>query len=173
MVSDKLVKFTKKIAAYPMSLFFYLYISTFLIYLPSNPALTRSFRLLALVGVFCVALSVSSMRKELFDNIKSFSALTKLLVLITIGAIVWSSLGPLSSDNRLFIGSSPEYLGIVTWLLFIGLGALFMKYVRLHLLSRGVALVFVASIAVSLLANSFYIRQGFRMAGVMFQPTDR
>ena len=171
MVSDKLVKFTKKIAAYPMSLFFYLYISTFLIYLPSNPALTRSFRLLALVGVFCVALSVSSMRKELFDNIKSFSGLTKLLVLIIIGAIVWSSLGPLSFDNRLFIGSSPEYLGTVTWLLFIGLGALFMKYVRLHLLSRGVALVFVASIAVSLLANSFYIRQGFRMAGVMFQPT--
>lgn len=86
--------------------------------------------------------------------------------------MLWSSIRLFINSNEVTLwGIVPDYLGILPWMLFITLGLLFMRSAHRLLLSRPTLYILSLALIVSLFYNSFYVRHGFREAGVMFQPT--
>lgn len=169
MTSDNSRNSRKKPARI-VPVFFYSYICVPLLYIPSLPNLTRELRLLALMGILSVALLLPRTRTEFGRNFTELPKNVKLLLLGILLAILTSTLTSHSRDTA-FIGVPPEYLGLLSWLLFLGIGLLFRQDAIKLLLTRTTLYIFTAALVVSLLTNIFYIIHGFRISGIMFQST--
>lgn len=160
-----------KIPAQLLPVFYYLFLATPLLYISSSPLLTRSIRLVALVSILATAVTFPAIGKSFVRNIKTLSMPLKIILGVLLSAMLLSSVRSLPDTANTLVGSSPEYLGLLTWLLFISLGVLFSG-VAIKLLFTLPTLIIGSSILMaSLVFDEFYIKHGLRVAGVFFQPT--
>lgn len=154
-----------------MPLFFYTYIALPLVYISEKPQLTRSLRLTLLFGIFVSALASVRTRNELKNNFANLPADVKKLGLVLVIGMLASTLRTSQPLGITLFGLSPEFLGVVSWVVFLSLALLF-KNVALQLLISPITLTIASIILVtSLITDNFYIQHGLRVAGVMFQPT--
>ena len=155
-----------------LSVFFYMFAGLPLIYLPDRPELSRDIRMVALIVLTALVMLADSSRRQFFANCRQLPPIVK-VCLSTIVVLMLASTFKMMQDTfgvTLF-GKAPDYLGVMTWLLFLGFGIAFMRDAIRLLLSRVSLYIFLLIICISLFTNIFYITHGLRVAGVMFQPT--
>lgn len=171
VVSDRILSYLEKITADLLPLFFYTYVALPLIYLPDYPGATRTLRVITLLGLLGSALAIAGTRLEFVRNIRELPRTVKLLLGVILASMILSCLRATDSGINVMLGESPEYLGLFTWLLFLGLALLFRRRAPQLMVSRTTLYLFGAILLISLILDNFYIIHGFRVSGVMFQST--
>lgn len=161
----------KKITDGLTPLFFYIYIALPLVYLPDYPAATRTLRVIVLLVLLGATLAITRTRHEFVRNIRELPRTVKLLLGVIVITMILSGLRATDSGINVTLGESPEYLGLFTWLLFLGLALLFRRQAPKLIVSRATLYLFGIISFISLVFDNFYIVHGFRVSGVMFQPT--
>lgn len=154
---------------------FYAYLLLPILFINTQPVVTRSIRLLGLTILVVAGLSIESLRRTMVKNYRTLPPLARLFVIILFAATIASCLNnlvmsPIRSNN-IWFGTPPEFMGVLAWLLFIGLGLLFRDIFKRQLLTR--ATFYILSLASTLpsITELYYIIRGFRIAGIMFHPT--
>lgn len=154
-----------------LPLLFYAWIALPLVYLADLSVTTKALRFTLLVAVAIVALSFHATRQVFWNNIQKLPYHSKVLWGVILLSVTLTSLYALWYQNLILLNAPPEYLGLVTWIVFIILGLVFKNKVGNLLFSPVTLYIFGFALVLSLLYSIFYIRLGARVAGVMLQPT--
>lgn len=156
------------------SVFYFYLLIPLLTYIPINRPLSRSLRIFLYLGLALLFFGVPKLRQVLGNNFSSLRNYVKVPLMVIMFAIVISSFVAFTKGVDVFeilFGVSPDYLGLVTWLLFIILGIGLQDSVRKYLFSNLSLAILFFSMLVGLLWEIYYIRMGFRLSGIMYQST--
>ena len=153
------------------SLFFYVFLSLPLFYIFDHPVISRTLRFSVLFGLLLLIFSIAPALRIFTRNLCSL----KRPYQIGIGGfVVLQIVSALVANNGIrttVFGINPEYLGLVSWLAFIGLAIFFADRLREFLLSKITLIILLATITLSLVGSYYEIMHGLRIPGVMFQAT--
>lgn len=150
---------------------FYMFLAIPLLYISTGPATTRALRYTALLGIPLFALTLSEPRRAFTDNLRKLDTVTRICLGVFVVTGLASCVKRLHDPLNTIVGSSPDYLGLLTWIVFLIIGILFAKTIRQKLFSPGALAIGCVILIISLLFDTFYIKHGLRVAGVFFQPT--
>lgn len=150
---------------------FLVFMAVPLLYVPDSVTLSKTLRLIVFAGLFCAVLTFQNLRHELVTNIRQLPGYVRLILFAIFLAITASSITANSDPNLTLFGATPEYMGAMSWFVFLLLGLIFMRRAKELLFSHAVLRIGLAILLLSLVSNIFYISQGFRLGGVMYQPT--
>lgn len=145
--------------------------STPLFFINDNTAHTRILRLLILLLLGGWVIASDQLRGRFMQNLRNLSLRLRVILAGIILLMVISTV--LSAEQvglRLF-GFAPEYIGLVTWMVFLLIGATVADRFEKYMLSRPTLLLTVAILVTGLIYNKFYIYYGLRVSGLLFQST--
>lgn len=150
--------------------FFFLFLALSLIYIPSDAGLSRTLRVILLLAVAVLVVTVQPLRRILVANFlildKWKRILLMVLVFLVVASVIWGE-----RSSTIVFGSSPEYLGLLTWLAFGLVAVMCSDKIQDVLTSRWCAYLFGIATMLSLTNEYFYLLHGYRVGGVMFQAT--
>ncbi len=169
--SKTLSKLVDRVFTDPVASLFYAFVALPLLYVPGHHLYSRTLRVFYIIVVTLLVLVVPRLRAVLSKNLDSLGRrgfwLLITLVLSMIASTVTSELG----TTLLLLGREPDYLGLLTWLGFVGFGLFFARHLRQLLFSRVTLVLAVATLVMSLIISSKPILLGYREAGLMMQAT--
>lgn len=160
-----------KRAADIQSLFFYIFFSLPLFYIFDHPVMSRTIRFSVLFGLLLLIFCVENTRQIFVHNMQSFRSSTKIALSLLFLLLVLSAAFAQHDWKTTLFGISPEYLGLVSWLAFIGLGVLFSNRLTELLAHKTTLLLSLVIIVLSLWSSYYEIFHGLRVPGLMFQAT--
>ncbi len=130
--------------------------------------LARYILLFALVGW---VIASETLRKSFVKNLRTLGR--PVILALSATSVLMAVSTAISQEQLAFriFGLPVDYLGLLSWLIFIALGITVAHVVRTTINSPALLVALLLTLAMSLWSNSIYIRYGIRIGGVMLQAT--
>lgn len=154
------------------ALFFSFFFALPLLYLPDWPGKARWLRFIVLVCVVLLAViyaGIQHLRGRRAPS-KHPSLARAFICLLGLGMIVTWLVNVTSDRAVAYGGMDPEYLGYVSWGLFLGAGVVFRNYAQQQIFASKNLIVALPVLGLSLLYGMFYIFHGLKLPGLLYQP---
>ncbi len=161
----------QKAAANQGLLLFLAFWSTPLFFINDNTAHTRILRLLILLLLGGWVIATDQLRGRFMQNLGKLSQRLKVILAGILLLMVISTVFSAEQVGLRLFGFAPEYIGLVTWMVFLLIGATLADKLVKYMLSRATLVLTVAILATGLIYNKFYIYYGLRVSGLLFQST--
>lgn len=140
-----------------------------LLFVPEDSTRTRLLRFCLLLLLSLLILT-TKLKQDISKKYDLPATLRYPLLIFSAGVILSTLFSDQSLEAKL-LGLVPEYLGLLSWLCFVLLGFFVGPYIKNALLSRRMVLIGISVLIFSFFNSWFFVANGYRLDGVLFQPT--
>lgn len=152
-------------------LIFYLCLSIVFLYIPNSGKITQAGRTGALYAISLFIIFSTQSIATAIKRLKELSLAVKIAIVILSALCLLSIITSDLSVADTLVGALPEFLGAFTWLSFVAIAAYIAPRLTQLILTKATSQLLVAIIGLSLIVDKFYITHGFRVSGLLMQPT--
>jgi O-antigen ligase len=135
------------------------------------PVRTRTIRYLYVIALTIIIALFPDSSSKIRTNLHKIKTSTKSIILLFLVTVFFSSILHISDIPNTLFGDSPDYLGVLTWFVFVYLGIMYSSVLKKILYSTYTYAFLLAAVIVSLVTDRYYILTGVRVSGAMLQAT--